>query len=112
MWHLTVPTVDTSTNLSTLFASLSWDVILTSDTDGWSPLGIYKLTNDNKEPRLWPGGRRDAATWVFNGNLFLFGGLGYGSAPANKYEITFGYLNDLWEFDTSSLQWVRSFVQS
>jgi N-acetylneuraminic acid mutarotase len=48
-----------------------------------------------------PGGRGDAVTWIdSSGNLWLFGGLGYGST-----QITYGSLNDLWEFNPTSKEW-------
>ncbi len=47
-----------------------------------------------------PGGRADAASWTdYNGNLWLFGGLGADASGA------FGYLNDLWKFNPSTNQW-------
>ena len=47
-----------------------------------------------------PGGRMLANTWTDgSGNLWLFGGTGYDSAG------TWGYLNDLWEFNLSTQQW-------
>ena len=48
-----------------------------------------------------PGGRSAAAAWVdSNGNFWLFGGGGYDSANTD------GFLNDLWEFNPSSKQWI------
>jgi N-acetylneuraminic acid mutarotase len=47
-----------------------------------------------------PGSRDSATSWTgSNGNLWLFGGAGYDSAD------TFGTLSDLWEFNTSTLEW-------
>jgi N-acetylneuraminic acid mutarotase len=47
-----------------------------------------------------PGGRDSAVTWVdSSGNLWLFGGEGITSPGLN------GDLNDLWKFDTSTLEW-------
>ncbi len=47
-----------------------------------------------------PGSRYGSATWVDkNGNFWLFGGYGY---DANGQA---GYLNDLWEFKPSTLEW-------
>ena len=51
-----------------------------------------------------PGGRQSAASWTDkNGNLWLFGGEGGGAGAANACGTgyTFGYLNDLWEFNPS-----------
>jgi len=51
-----------------------------------------------------PGARWGSTGWVSpdNGNLFLFGGFGYG----NNNTIPTGFLNDVWEFDRSSGQWI------
>lgn len=47
-----------------------------------------------------PGGRSNAVSWIDQaGNLWLFGGQGFDSQDNN------GYLNDLWEFNTTSKQW-------
>jgi N-acetylneuraminic acid mutarotase len=47
-----------------------------------------------------PGGRTGANTWVDSlGNLWLFGGFGYDAAGS------FGYLNDLWEFNPTAGTW-------
>jgi N-acetylneuraminic acid mutarotase len=47
-----------------------------------------------------PGTRWESATWTDeNGNLWLFGGGGF-DADQNQ-----GYLNELWEFNTSSNEW-------
>jgi N-acetylneuraminic acid mutarotase len=48
----------------------------------------------------YPGGRQAATSWTdSNGNLWLFGGFGYDSTD------TYGYLNDLWEFNPSTREW-------
>jgi N-acetylneuraminic acid mutarotase len=51
-----------------------------------------------------PGARWGSTGWVSpdNGNLFLFGGFGYGS---NTTQPT-GFLNDVWEYDLSTGQWI------
>jgi N-acetylneuraminic acid mutarotase len=47
-----------------------------------------------------PSSRNQAVTWTDpSGNLWLFGGYGYDSTG------TWGYLNDLWQFNSSSHQW-------
>jgi len=49
---------------------------------------------------LFPGSRTNPVTWTdSSGNLWLFGGYGYDSAS------TLGYLNDLWEFNTTTHKW-------
>ena len=46
-----------------------------------------------------PGGRRDATSWTDSGgNFWLFGGFGSGASVE-------GWLNDLWEFNPSTLEW-------
>jgi len=68
-----------------------------SSNSGWpgvyGTLGMPAVGNT-------PGGRGEAATWTdTNGNLWLFGGLGFDSANVQ------GELNDLWEFSPSILEW-------
>ena len=47
-----------------------------------------------------PGGRDSVATWTDSGgNFWLFGGEGFDASG------TFGTLNDLWEFNTTSKEW-------
>ena len=51
-------------------------------------------------PTNMPGARDSAATWTdLKGNFWMFGGNGYDAATG------VGLLNDLWEFNTSTLQW-------
>lgn len=48
-----------------------------------------------------PGGREKAATWVDNaGNLWLFGGYGFGNNTSS-----IGWLNDLWKYDIATGMW-------
>jgi len=56
--------------------------------------GVFSSTNV-------PGGRQNAASWIDKkGNLWLFGGEGMGAGTANACgSYSFGYLNDLWEFN-------------
>jgi hypothetical protein len=61
--------------------------------------GIYGTLGTPSADNI-PGGRDGAASWTdSSGNLWLFGGFGY---DANG---TFGYLNDLWEFNPSTNEW-------
>jgi hypothetical protein len=47
-----------------------------------------------------PGARHMASSWIDNsGNLWLFGGQGYGSTA------TMGQLNDLWKFNVTTSEW-------
>jgi N-acetylneuraminic acid mutarotase len=49
-----------------------------------------------------PGARHAASTWVdLDGNLWLFGGRGYGNSTAQ-----YGNLNDLWMYNISTGIWV------
>ena len=49
---------------------------------------------------LTPGARYGANSWTdLSGNLWLFGGYGYGIS-------TIGWLNDLWKFDINTNEWI------
>jgi hypothetical protein len=64
------------------------------------PSGHYGTLGAPAGLANFPGSRWGATSWVDNnGNLWLFAGFGYGDAA------TFGYLNDLWEFDPSTSYW-------
>jgi len=57
--------------------------------------GVAALTNV-------PGARSGAVTWTdAEGNLWLFGGYGYGASTANV-----NVLNDLWEYSAGQWTWV------
>lgn len=61
--------------------------------------GIYGTLSE-ADPVNGPGGRNGAVGWTdSNGNFWLFGGHGDDSTG------TLGYLNDLWEFNPSTLGW-------
>jgi hypothetical protein len=50
-----------------------------------------------------PGSRWGAAGWIdSSNNLWFFGGWGYGSASIQPT----GFLNDIWEYQASSKQWI------
>jgi len=50
-----------------------------------------------------PGARWGSSGWVTpDGDLFLFGGFGYGSLATQPI----GFLNDVWEYDVASGQWI------
>jgi len=67
-------------------------------SNGGQP-GVYG-TLGTPAPGNIPGNRDSAATWTdHNGILWLFGGEGLDSTG------TFGYLNDLWEFNPSTNEW-------
>ena len=70
-----------------------------SNTSAGSMKGAYGAQG-TASPANIPGGRTGAISWTDpSGNFWLFGGLGYDSTG------NYGYLNDLWEFSTSSSQW-------
>lgn len=61
--------------------------------------GIYGTQGVNS-PTNAPGGRSSATGWLDNsGNLWLFGGYGYGSSTG------LGQLNDLWRYNISTNIW-------
>ena len=61
--------------------------------------GVYGKLSQG-DPANSPGGRIQAVGWTdSNGNLWLFGGIGYDSIGRS------GFLNDLWEFSPSTLEW-------
>jgi len=64
-----------------------------------NPPGVYGTLGVPAAGNI-PGGRVSPLTWTVNaGNLWLFGGLGPDSTD------TSGQLNDLWEFNPSTLEW-------
>ncbi len=75
-----------------------WAWISGSDTA--SPAGVYGTVGTAAAGNV-PGGRDGGSSWIDkSGNLWLFGGMGYGSAAG-----TLGWLNDLWEFDPTTKEW-------
>jgi hypothetical protein len=105
--------VDTNGNLW-LFGGLGYYSI------GGRPLGVHPFDRSldlagraNGRESKWtygtqgvpsassiPGGRSGATQWTdANGNFWLFGGLGH-DAAGNA-----GYLNDLWEYNVTTLRW-------
>jgi N-acetylneuraminic acid mutarotase len=62
--------------------------------------GVYGVFGTSSAANV-PGSRFGSVAWTDSaGNLWLFGGRGIDSAG------TYGYLNDLWEFQTGTRQWV------
>jgi N-acetylneuraminic acid mutarotase len=62
--------------------------------------GVYG-TPGKASPNNFPGARFQSMTWTdLQGNLWLFGGYGFDSNGA------FGILNDLWEYQQSSKEWI------
>ena len=67
---------------------------------GWP--GVYG-TKGVPSPTNYPGARQQALTWVdHNGNLWLFGGEGYGTVGRLTGNLFF---NDLWVFNPSTNDW-------
>lgn len=63
-----------------------------------SVTGIYG-TQGTAAPGNDPGGRHGCSTWTdAQGNMWLFGGEGYGTN-------SFGWLNDLWKYNPTTNQW-------
>ena len=53
-----------------------------------------------------PGSRSGSVSWTDNeGNLWLFGGIGYAGFPWGPFQKDNGFLNDLWKFDTATKEW-------
>jgi hypothetical protein len=78
-------------------ATAQWTWV--SGANALNPLGVYGTMGTAAAGNA-PGSRRSATGWTDkSGNLWLFGGYGYGSAAGS------GELNDLWEFNPSTQQW-------
>ena len=79
-----------------------WTWVNGSDSGGIAPVygtqGVASTSNT-------PGGRDSAVRWTdSSGNFWLFGGFDYeGPSGANG---TNEYLNDLWEYNTTSKEWI------
>ena len=66
---------------------------------GGGQSGIYGSLANPSATNV-PSGRSQAVSWTdSNGSFWLFGGRGYDSTG------TFGYLNDVWEFNPSTREW-------
>ncbi len=78
-------------------AGLEWTWVSGSKTKNQS--GIYG-TQGIAAPSNVPGARQSAVIWLDpNGTIWLFGGSGLDSTH------TFGHLNDLWQYDPTTLEW-------
>ena len=98
---------------TTLFfvAALLYATFSSAQIDQNTPWTWVKGDNNINQPGIYgiqgiadtankPGARNSAATWKDNnGNLWMFGGWGYGN------NTTLGYLNDLWKYDPSVNKW-------
>jgi N-acetylneuraminic acid mutarotase len=70
-----------------------------SGGNGVNASGVYGTQGTAAASNV-PGARQTANSWIdSSGNLWLFGGVGYGSTGA------LGSLNDLWRYSPSSGQW-------
>jgi N-acetylneuraminic acid mutarotase len=66
-------------------------------------VGVYGSMGNAANGNV-PGGRFSSSSWTDrSGNLWIFGGFGYGvSTNSNSAGVE---LNDLWEFNSSTMQW-------
>jgi Galactose oxidase, central domain len=79
-------------------ATSTWTLV--SGTPGFNAPGVYGTRGVASASNI-PGARWGANSWVdASGNFWIFGGLGFDSTDTN------GLLNDLWEFNTSTSQWI------
>jgi N-acetylneuraminic acid mutarotase len=74
-------------------------VLTQHDNAEYGQPGVYGTQGQPSAANI-PGGRLGAVSWTDkDGNFWLFGGAGLDSTE------TFGFLNDLWEFDPSTDEW-------
>jgi N-acetylneuraminic acid mutarotase len=77
--------------------TLEWTWV--SGSDSGDQIGTYG-TQGTPDSSNVPGARLGAVSWIDpQGRLWLFGGYGYDSAG------TKGWLNDLWNYDPTTLEW-------
>jgi N-acetylneuraminic acid mutarotase len=77
--------------------TFEWTWVSGGSTEGLQ--GIYGTKGTAALSNI-PGGRFDALSWIADdGKLWLFGGAGKDSAGNG------GFLNDLWKYDPSTLEW-------
>ena len=90
-----------------ILVSLFLSNILIAQTGEWawmkgdSKLPLFPVYGEQGIPAASnkPGARQYSASWTdASGNLWLFGGGGYGSSGS-------GYLNDLWKYNTATNEW-------
>ncbi|HWG76947.1 MAG TPA: kelch repeat-containing protein [Steroidobacteraceae bacterium] len=81
------------------YTSGAWTSMPVSGSQTPAANGVYG-TKGTADSSNVPGSRTQASAFVDSaGNLWLFGGQGYGAVGGN------GLLNDLWSFSPASLQW-------
>jgi N-acetylneuraminic acid mutarotase len=79
------------------YSSGQWTWV--SGSDGDNATGVYGTQGTAASTNV-PGGREAASSWIdSSGNLWLFGGAGYGVSGG------VGDLNDLWQYTLSTRQW-------
>jgi N-acetylneuraminic acid mutarotase len=78
--------------------SLSWVWLKGSSQE--NQLGVYGPIGEESSSNT-PGGRIESVLWSNSrGDVWIFGGSGYGNS------LTIGYLNDVWYLDMSTLTWI------
>ena len=96
--------VRTADNLNDLWKFSGGEWTWVSGSNVVNQLGIYGTLGVG-DPANVPGARYSASSWCDKqGNFWLFGGLGYDSTG------TVGSLNDLWEGNNSTGQWIWTWV--
>lgn len=94
--YTTYPTIDQLNDLWKFdIASNEWTWV--SGDNSINQNGVYG-TLGNGSVSNTPGSRIYATAWLSGDSLWLMGGIGYS-------EFSFGYLNDLWRFNTVDGQW-------
>ena len=84
--------------------SKQWTWIGPSPSNAFNQKGSYGTLGTGSATTA-PGGRENAVLWAdASGNIWLFGGFGLDSAGTNLPEGA--VLNDLWEYNVTTKQWV------
>jgi N-acetylneuraminic acid mutarotase len=79
------------------FDGAEWTWVSGSSSE--DQVGVYGVQGVTA-PANVPGARQQTASWIdASGNLWLFGGEGYGA-------VSLGKLNDLWRFDGANWTWI------
>ena len=91
--------VGTMSRLNDLWKFDGADWTWVSGAKAVNQIGRYDIQGVSVKTNV-PGARNAAVSWINNGELWLFGGFGYGSTSA------LGYLGDLWKFDGTNWIWI------
>jgi N-acetylneuraminic acid mutarotase len=95
-----------NSNMSVSLSSDTW--VFDVSTNNWTwiagpiffdVIGIYG-TMGVENAGNFPGSRKGSSAWTYNNKLYLFGGNGKGISGGN------GLLNDLWEFNPVTNNWL------